>query len=120
MTGSAPLLPLLHKFIQGTGRCSQDGIKVLPRPNDANIDALERIIDEDLYQDRVESARDRLLEMAEKALQKVPGAVVCLACTELPLAFPEHRHAASFEMDGIRFVNPVAAHLDAVLDVALA
>jgi len=40
---------------------------------------------------------------------------VCLACTELPLAFPQHSMRASFEHDGIRFINPTAAHIEAVL-----
>jgi len=32
-------------------------------------------------------------------------AAVCLACTELPLAFPAHSEAAAFEMAGLRYLN---------------
>ena len=44
--------------------------------------------------------------------------VVCLACTELSLAFPGHKAHAVFELDGIRYVNAMALHIDAAFDVA--
>lgn len=45
---------------------------------------------------------------------------VCLACTELPLAFPQHRTDTTFESDGIRYVNSMAAHIQAAFDFAVA
>ena len=41
--------------------------------------------------------------------------VVCLACTELPLAFPEHKEAAYFKVDNMWFVNTTVVHIEAVL-----
>lgn len=42
-----------------------------------------------------------------------------LACTELPLAFPEQAGDEHFEVEGITFVNANVAHVEAVLDAAL-
>ncbi len=43
---------------------------------------------------------------------------VALACTELPLAFPDERRSASFERDGVRYLNTLAIHAQAVFDYA--
>jgi len=39
--------------------------------------------------------------------------VVCLACTELPLAFPGANTLRAFELGGITYVNAAAVHMDA-------
>jgi aspartate racemase len=41
--------------------------------------------------------------------------VVCLACTELPLAFPERKTLPVFEVDGVVYVNASAIHIGAAL-----
>jgi len=46
--------------------------------------------------------------------------VVCLACTELPLAFQEQKMHASFECDGILYLNSTALHIEAAFDLAVA
>ena len=43
---------------------------------------------------------------------------VCLACTELPLAFPEYADAPVFSVDDIRFINTSVVHAEAVLQAA--
>jgi aspartate racemase len=43
---------------------------------------------------------------------------VALACTELPLAFPDELRSASFERDGVRYFNTLAIHAEAVFDYA--
>lgn len=45
-----------------------------------------------------------------------PDAAVCLACTELPLAFPEFKLQGSFERNGIRYINTTAVHIRAAVD----
>jgi aspartate racemase len=45
--------------------------------------------------------------------------VVCLACTELPLAFQEQKMHASFSCDGILYLNSTALHIDAAFDSAI-
>lgn len=43
---------------------------------------------------------------------------VCLACTELPLAFPGQKALATFERNGIIYINSTAAHIDAAFAYA--
>ena len=45
--------------------------------------------------------------------------VVCLACTELALAFPEQKMLANFEFDGVLYINSAAVHINAALDFAV-
>jgi hypothetical protein len=45
--------------------------------------------------------------------------VVCLACTELPIAFPERKMLATFEHDGVLYINTTAARIDAAFDFAV-
>ncbi len=45
---------------------------------------------------------------------------VALACTELPLAFPERKAEASFQLEGVTYVNSSAAHVAAAVDLAFA
>ncbi len=45
--------------------------------------------------------------------------VVCLGCTELPLAFQEHKTLGTFEYDGVFYINPNALHINAAFDFAV-
>ena len=45
--------------------------------------------------------------------------VTCLACTELPLAFPEGKAQEVFEMAGVTYLNAAAIHLAAAFDWAV-
>ena len=96
------------------------GVTALARPDDADIDALHHLIDVDLYQGRVDGAATQILEVSKKYVNDPAIDIVCLACTELPLGFPDYADTAIFEYQGIRFVNTIAAHVDAVLKTALA
>ena len=49
-----------------------------------------------------------------------PAPLVCLACTELPLAFPEQKTLTLFESGGVRYMNTTAVHIRAVFDCATA
>jgi aspartate racemase len=40
---------------------------------------------------------------------------VCLSCTELPLAFPDHRHCGVFTSNDIQYLNSTALHIEALL-----
>lgn len=95
------------------------GIAALPRLDEERIAELERLIDVDLYQGETRDARGRILGMCRGSVND-SNDVVCLACTELPLAFPEHREAPSFEVDGMRFVNTTVVHIEAALREAWA
>ena len=70
---------------------------------------------------KVEGAADLLGRIAKTSSNDSSGAwpTVCLACTELPLAFPAHKMLATFEYDGVMYVNSTAAHIDAAFDLAV-
>lgn len=44
------------------------------------------------------------------------GSVACLACTELPLAFPESRAREVFETAGVTYLNAAAIHIAAAFE----
>ena len=50
--------------------------------------------------------------------QFAASATVCLACTELPLAFPEFKTLPVFDYEGVSYINTTAVHINAVLDLA--
>jgi len=95
------------------------GVNSLPPPNESDIDTLHHLIDIDLYQGRVDGAAGKILEISKKYLGDPSTDIVCLACTELPLGFPEFADTALFEFQGVRYINTIAAHVDTVLRVAL-
>lgn len=68
-----------------------------------------------------EAVSARLKEIAGRAIDAQFGgdAAVCLACTELPLAFPGSRTRATFDCEGIRYINTTAAHIDMAFECAV-
>jgi len=75
----------------------------------------------DLERGRTDGAAERLARIAKKAFrsQFKGQPVVCLACTELPLAFVSHKTEATFESDGVVYINTTAAHIEAIFDFAV-
>jgi aspartate racemase len=90
-------------------------------PNDAAMrDMTVRLITE-LQLGKLEGAAERLTRIAKLSFeQRFTGQpVVCLACTELPLAFKEQKMLATFEYDGVLFMNTTALHINAAFDFAV-
>ncbi|MEX0351432.1 MAG: aspartate/glutamate racemase family protein [Paracoccaceae bacterium] len=81
------------------------------------IAEMQAMIDDDFYGGASGTARQRLLDYCNR--HSAPGTAILLACTELPLAYPDHLDDVSFRADGHIFVNPSAAHVAAALDLAL-
>jgi aspartate racemase len=74
----------------------------------------------DLHVTRLAEAPERIARIARIAFaQSTALQTVCLACTELLLAFPKHRRAAAFEVDDIRYTNASALHMDAAFALAV-
>ena len=63
------------------------------------------------------TTREDRKDIFERQFKAQP--VVCLACTELPLAFQAQKMLATFEYDGIRYINSTAVHIDAAFDLAV-
>ncbi|SDE25263.1 aspartate/glutamate racemase family protein [Ruegeria marina] len=96
---------------------SRHGIAANDRLDDDEITEMQALIDEDLYAGVSPRARDRLLAFCDR--HAAPGTAILLACTELPLAFPDHVDEETFSAGGHLFVNPSAAHVAAALNLAL-
>ncbi len=60
---------------------------------------------------------DKIARMSFEQFRAQPA--VSLACTELPLAFPEHKTLAAFEHDGILYINSSVVHINAAFDFAV-
>jgi aspartate racemase len=69
---------------------------------------------------QTEGMAERVRSLARTAFagQFRGSPMVVLACTELPLAFPEMRSRASFEAGGVVYINTTAAHVDALMEAA--
>lgn len=95
------------------------GIEAISPAKAKTRTAVVKIIEE-LHQGLVAGAAKRIHAIAEDALgeQVWDETAVCLACTELPLAFPSARECASFEQNGIRYLNTTAAHILALFAFA--
>jgi aspartate racemase len=68
------------------------------------------------------NAAERIEEIAKTQFsRRFPGRpAVCLACTELPLAFTEQKALRSFTDRGVSYVNSPAVHIGAAFDLASA
>ena len=60
-------------------------------------------------------------ENLERVIREAVGesTAVYLGCTELPLAFPAHKHEGLFEFDGVRCINSTALHIRAAFEFAV-
>lgn len=121
--GARNVLILGTPLIMGSAKIRQHfakyGIEAAGPRGDAEREIAAGLI-ADLQQGRMDGAADRLGNIAwtayEELFRGLP--VVCLACTELPLAFPQLKSRASFEFCGAKYVNTTAAHIDAIFDTA--
>jgi aspartate racemase len=75
----------------------------------------------DLQLGNLDGAAERLGRIARISFDRQFKAqpVVCLACTELPLAFPEQKMHATFEYDDVVYINSTAVHINAAVDFAV-
>jgi aspartate racemase len=104
------------KFREGFAR---HGIEARgPRDEQARA-ATEELIRE-LQAGQTSGAAQRLGKVAREsfAAEFSGQPVVCLACTELPLAFVDEKVVATFEDGGVSYINTSGAHIDAVFEFA--
>lgn len=83
------------------------------------IDFIQSLIDVEFEQEGTARGREELLKLCDAYVADRSDTAVLLACTELPLAFPEHAEEGVFESDGFKFVNTTAVHVRAALAEAL-
>jgi aspartate racemase len=90
-------------------------------PRDESTRAKTAAVIRDLQLGRLagasEHVRDIVRSCREGTFKGKPH--VCLACTELPLAFPDHKSLPAFEYDGVVYLNTTAIHINAAFDFAV-
>jgi aspartate racemase len=76
---------------------------------------------QDLQLGKLDGAKERVREIATASFERLPKTrpSVCLACTELTLAFPEHKMLPTFQNDGIVYLNSTAIHIAAAFHFAV-
>jgi aspartate racemase len=91
-------------------------------PSDETARALTAGLIAELQLGKVKGAAERLARIARTPLERRRKAqpVVCLACTELPLAFGRRKMLATFEYDGVLYVDSTAVHINAAFEFACA
>jgi aspartate racemase len=90
-------------------------------PRDERARAMTEEMIRELQAGKTAGAAERLGKIARQAfaVEFSGPPVVCLACTELPLAFPGKAVVATFEDNGVTYIDTSAAHIDAVFDFAV-
>jgi len=89
-------------------------------PRDETARAMTAELIAELQLGKLEGAAERLGAIAKSSFaQFAAQPAVCLACTELPLAFGDRSMPASFRRDGVLYVNTTAAHIDAAFEFAV-
>jgi len=90
-------------------------------PHDEATRAMTVELITELQLGKLDRARERLGKIVRLSFERQFKAqpVVCLACTELPLAFQEQKMFATLQYDGILYINSTAVHIDAAFDFAV-
>ena len=90
-------------------------------PHDEAARALTVELITELQLGKLEGAAERLGRIAKISFEQQFGAqpIVCLACTELPLAFQEQKMLTTFEYDRVLYINTTAVHINAAFDFAV-
>lgn len=67
-----------------------------------------------LYQNKTESAAININKLVSSCVneKKMNNTAVCLACTELPIAFGDYSREASFNYEGVTYYNSSIIHAD--------
>ena len=75
---------------------------------------------QDLQLGKLEGAAERLTAIAEECYRQFNRQpLVCLACTELPCAFPEQKMFPFFGVDNTVYINAAVLHANAAFDFAV-
>ncbi len=96
------------------------GVTANHQLDDETIDGMQHLIDHAFHANPIPpSSKRKLLEVCERFVGGPKDTAILLACTELPLAFPDHIEDPVFESDGYTFINTVSAHIRAALNKAI-
>ena len=87
-------------------------------PEDEALRALTVQLSKELQHGVDNAAALRLADIVRRHAAARPTGLVCLACTELPLAFPGSGALTLLESEGIRYLNSSTVHVHAIFDYA--
>ena len=112
-----PLVMRSARFREGFAK---HGI-VASGPHDESARMMAAELISELQCGRVEGAAERVAAIVKASFegQFTGHPVVCLACTELPLAFESLQTHATFNYGGVSYINTTAAHINALFDFAV-
>ena len=122
--GAQQVLLLGTALTMGSRRFNEEFAKYGVEASGPNDEALRNMTTEliaELQRGETTDASDRLVKIARRSLDSLrpDRAVVCLACTELPLAFEAMKTSSTFEYDDILFLNSTMIHIDATFAFAV-
>ncbi len=90
-------------------------------PDDPALREMTVALIAELQLGKVEGAAKRVARIARTSFERQfkTQPAVCLACTELPLAFRQRNMLATFHYDGVLYLNSSAVHINAAFDFAV-
>jgi len=96
------------------------GVRAVAPPDDRSKAKVAALIAE-LFTGQSANGRERLQAIAGPSFEQagIRKKVVCLACTELPLAFEGKEQLETFEEDGILYLNTTIIHARAAFRYAV-
>lgn len=90
----------------------------LRRVSNADIAAHGDLLETYFYSGRADEGRSALIRYIRSAFGDSEELLCILACTDLAPAFPDNAGQVVFEVEGIKFCDATAAHVDAILAAA--
>lgn len=96
------------------------GVTCTTRANAAEIDEMQMLLDRYFYVGRGKEGRDALLAFCKRINPDPTQTAIILACTDFSAAFPECASGTIFTVDGMTFIDAGSAHVQAILDQAIA
>ena len=98
-------------------RCGIDAIV----PSDENVKRKVVELISELFKGESENGRSRMEQIINAAYEKrqIQRKAVCLACTELPLAFQGKEQLETFEENGVLYLNTAMIHANAAFRYAV-
>ena len=102
-----------------TSALAAKDVRANDRLSEDVIDFVQSLIDVEFEREGTARGREELLKLCDAHVADRSDTAVLLACTELPLAFPEHSEEGVFESEGFTFINTTAVHVRAALAESL-
>lgn len=87
-------------------------------PEDQELRSLTVRLSKELQHGVDDAAASRIGDIVRRHAAGSQAPLVCLACTELPLAFPGSGSRTLIESEGIRYLNSSTVHMHAIFDRA--